>query len=414
MTFNTGDDYRLVNITDQDLVNFTRLQNAQAWKGQLSMENYVEREAVLGKCKITLSSTNRLLVFMLQDLKRPDDRLCSVELLIRQSWKFVWDEKSGKTIKKDVLSGCIGGVFTYPEHRGKGLAKIMIDKVVELSKTQYIGPEGFTFLYSEVGEYYVRNGFKSFGVPLLRFGLSADGEDFDSVLKKDEEKVDLIKYHEFEGLMATYNKQFETEMVAKTDSDHKTRVSINPSLDFIDWFHIRAKFISHKLFNRDLNIDSSLLYEQINEQFQTIDPTYFGIQVKNKEGQLIGFITWTYDWNLNTKTGTYENSITVLKIVVLPQYNNFEYSTKLLKLMKSYVELLNATDKEGLGKFVKVIVWESEISHEVKDFLLTKYKAIDGIDNGSRSAILINNDKEDLDLRGGDLIWENNTKLPWF
>lgn len=413
MTFITGDDYRLVNVTDQDKVNFTRLQNSQSWKGQLSTDNYIEREYVLGKSKIALSDKNRLLVFMLQDIKNPEDKLCSVELLIRQSWKFTWDKYTDKVVKKNILSACIGGVFTYSEHRGKGLAKIMIDKVVELSKSQYVGADGFTFLYSEVGEYYARNGFRSFGVPLLNFPLSQTGEDYDAIVKQDEDDIQLIKYHDFQGLMEIYNKQFETEMLNKTKKDHKTRVSIDPSLDFIDWFHLRAKFISHKLFHRHLDIDSSLPYDELIKKFQTIDPTNFGIQIKTKLGQLIGFISWTYDWNL-TKTNTYENYVTVLKIVTMPQFDNLKYSIKLIKLMKTYLEHMNAANDEVHGNFVKTIIWESEISNEVKDFLLTEYKGTDGIENGSRSAILINNDKEDKLLGTGDLIWENNTKLPWF
>ena len=56
----------------------------------------------------------------------------------------------------------------------------------------------------------------------------------------------------------------------------------------------------------------------------------------------------------------------------------------------------------------------SEVSNDVKQFLITEYKGTDGIENGSRSAILINNDKEDKLLATGDLVWEDNTKLPWF
>lgn len=414
MTFITGDDYRLVNITDEDLVNFTRVQNSQSWKGQLSLENYVERESVLGKCKITLSNTNRLLVFMLEDTKNPEDKLCSVELLIRQAWKFVWDKESDKVVKKNVLSACVGGVFTYADHRGKGLAKIMIDKVVELCKNQYVGRDGFTFLYSEVGEYYTRNGFRSFGVPLLSFPLSKTGDDYDAIVKQDEDAVELVKHHGFEELMQTYNKQFELDMINKTKIDRKTRVTINPSLDFIDWFHLRAKFISHKLFNRHVQIDSTLLYDHLIEEFQKIDPTYFGIQLKTNEGQLIGFISWTYDWNLIPETDNYENTITILKIVVLPQFDDFKYSTKLFKLMKAYIEHLNTINKEGLGNFVKIILWESEISPKVKKLLLADHKATAGIENSSRSAILINNDKENKLLETEDLVWENNTKLPWF
>ena len=209
---------------------------------------------------------------MLQDIKNPEDKLCSVELLIRQSWKFTWDKETEKVVKKDILSGCIGGVFTYADHRGKGLAKIMIDKIVELSKSQYVGPDGFTFLYSEVGEYYTRNGFRSFAVPLLNFPLSQTGDDYDAIVQQDEDVVELIKYHDFEKVMEDYNKEFETEMISKTKMDRKTRVSINPSLDFIDWFHMRAKFISHKLFNRQMDIDSSLPYEELIKKFQAIDP----------------------------------------------------------------------------------------------------------------------------------------------
>jgi hypothetical protein len=414
MTFITGDDYRLVNVTDPEKVNFTRLQNSQSWKGQLSSENYIEREYVLGKSKITLSTRNRLLVFMLQDIKNPEDKLCSVELLIRQSWKFTWDKETEKVVKKDILSGCIGGVFTYADHRGKGLAKIMIDKIVELSKSQYVGPDGFTFLYSEVGEYYTRNGFRSFAVPLLNFPLSQTGDDYDAIVQQDEDVVELIKYHDFEKVMEDYNKEFETEMISKTKMDRKTRVSINPSLDFIDWFHMRAKFISHKLFNRQMDIDSSLPYEELIKKFQAIDPTNFGIKIKNKLGQLIGFISWTYDWNLNTATNKYENQITILKIAVMSQFDNLKYSIKLIKLMKLYLEHMNATNDKILGNFVKTTVWESEVSNDVKQFLITEYKGTDGIENGSRSAILINNDKEDKLLATGDLVWEDNTKLPWF
>ena len=414
MTFITGEDYKLVNVTEPEDVNFTRLQNSQAWKGQLSSEHYIEREYVLGKSKIALSDGNRLLVFMLKDIKNPEDKLCSVELLIRQSWKFFWDKETDKVVKKDILSGCIGGVFTYTDHRGKGLAKIMIDKIVELSKSQYVGPDGFTFLYSEVGEYYTRSGFRSFAVPLLDFPLAQTGDEYDTMVKQDEDIVELIKYHDFETLMEAYNKEVESEMINKTKMDHKTRVSVNPSLDFIDWFHLRAKFISHKLFNCQMDIDSSLPYEELIKKFQKIDPTNFGLKITTRQGRLIGFISWTYDWNLNTTTNKYENQITILKLVVMSQFDNLKYSIKLIKLMKAYLEQMNATNDKILGNFVKATVWESEISPDVKQFLITEYKGTDGIENGSRSAILINNDNEDKLLATGDLVWENNTKLPWF
>ena len=60
--------------------------------------------------------------------------------------------------QEDILSGCIGGVYTYPQHRGNGYARIMVDKLVVEAK-ELVGPLGFVFLYSEIGEYYFKMDF---------------------------------------------------------------------------------------------------------------------------------------------------------------------------------------------------------------------------------------------------------------
>lgn len=50
--FPDQEQLELVHLTDQELIDFTRLQNAQAWKGTLSIKDYVLREQVLGKSKM--------------------------------------------------------------------------------------------------------------------------------------------------------------------------------------------------------------------------------------------------------------------------------------------------------------------------------------------------------------------------
>lgn len=414
MTFSTEDEYELVNITEKELVDFTRTQNSQAWKGQLSSENYVLRESVLGKARITLSRVNRLLVFMLRDAKKPDERLCSSEMLVREAWKFGWNKETGRVEKHRVLSGCIGGVFTYPEHRGKGLARIMIDKLVEMSKSTYVGPEGFTFLYSEVGEYYSRNGFKSFAVPLINFPLGKTDAAFNDAVAQEEDTVELVKYHEFKELFETYNRQFERDIAGRTKVDHKLRVTIDPTLEYADWFHLRAKFISQKLFHKKLKVDYNSPYEDINACFREIEPHYFGIKITNEQKELVGFISWTYDWNFVEESQTYENYVSVLKIYVVPQYDNFKYTQKLILLMKSYLGSLNSSSNEITSNFVKAIIWESEVSTEIKKIIQDEYDGTLGLENGSRSAILMNNDHDNKLLQTDSLVWENNTKLPWF
>ncbi|EMG47051.1 hypothetical protein G210_2673, partial [Candida maltosa Xu316] len=47
-------------------------------------------------------------------------------------------------------------------------------------------------------------------------------------------------------------------------------------------------------------------------------------------------------------------------------------------------------------------------------FLVNDWKSKAGIDNPSRSAVLMNNAEDDQELRRGNVIWEGNNKLPWF
>ncbi|KAG7661699.1 uncharacterized protein J8A68_004757 [[Candida] subhashii] len=396
------DEYELVHLTEREVIEFTRRQNAEAWKGRLSAEDYVLREHVLGKSKITSSDVNRLMVFM---LKKVNDTipLCSIEFLIRKSWKFVYE--NDKVVQKEVLSGCIGGVFTYPENRGKGYAKIMVDKLVEIAKSDLLGPEGFTFLYSEIGEYYSKNGFLSLGVDLMNIPLENSKVDKDV---KDC-KYELIDYHQFEPLMNEYAEKFKEDIIAKVEQDHITRVGVVPTSDIVDWFHLRSKYISYKLFQEDNAASQSIdfyneSYDSITYKLEHCQPKKFGLKLFNDNGDLAGFIVWTIDWSSLT-----ENYATILKIVSFDE-NKAETTTKLLKLFKNFI-----ISNPIVGQTTtKIVLWESEVCEPVKSFLIEKWGSKHGLYNGSRSAILINNKLEDSQLRQGQVIWEGNDKLPWF
>lgn len=393
----TPDQFKLVHLTDQEIIDFTRYQNSLAWKGALSEKDYVLREYVLSKSKIASSGNNKIYVFMLKSTF-DDEPLCSIELLVRDSLKFEYNE--GEVKESNILSGCVGGVFTYPQQRGKGYARIMVDKLVELAKREIVGPEGFIFLYSEVGEYYAKNGFKSFPIDLINILLKG------KVTEVEPPQVDyeLIEYHQFHELMDVYRAHFEQDMINQVKQDHKTRVSIKPTSDLIDWFHLRAKFITYKLFHepRGHIIDFHKEYETIKNSF-TQEPKIFGLKIK-LGGKVAGFIIWTIDWSENGQ----ENYATILKIVSFDKQD------------QTVIDLINLAifqfiHSPILGKpTTNVKIWESEISKTVKQYLVDLWNAETGIDNSSRSAILINDPVEDEQLKKGDLIWEENTKLPWF
>ena len=69
-----------------------------------------------------------------------------------------------------------------------------------------------------------------------------------------------------------------------------------------------------------------------------------------------------------------------------------------------------------LGKpTINVKLWELEISDNVGRKLIELWPGTETrLENSSRSGILINNPEEEEQLKKGQLIWEENTKLPWF
>ncbi|OBA21789.1 hypothetical protein METBIDRAFT_10718 [Metschnikowia bicuspidata var. bicuspidata NRRL YB-4993] len=404
-------DFVLEQVHDKKTRDYTRERNAAAWKNLLSVQAYVTREHVLGLSKITCSDPNRLVVFALR-AKRPNaDILCSCELLIRQSWRYEKDA-CGNVQRKDVLSGCIGGVYTYEEHRGRGLATIMIDKLVETAKTDaYLGPSGFTFLYSEVGEFYVRNGFKSFHVDLLNLPLSYTG--LKHVLQPGYE---LVKYNEFGDLFERYNQHFDRDMRRQVQEDGLVRISVNPTADYVDWFHIRAKYLGLTLFGDNapgIDFHKESL-DTLASKFKATEPMYFGIKsVCPQTGRLRGFLVWQYEYGFNENENRFENYVTLVKSFVGDDASDPDkVALALIEQLKAYLEAEHSTPQ--MSNFHKIVMWESEISPAVKTSLINKFNCTHGLENSSRSAILYNNEADDEKLKLGSMIWENNTKLPWF
>ncbi|KAF3985141.1 hypothetical protein FT663_05418 [Candidozyma haemuli var. vulneris] len=404
-----AEEYYLDRLHDSPSINHTRTKNAQAWKNLLPEQEYVEREFLLSKAKITSSKVNRLCVFALKN-KSSGSVVSSMELLIRQAWRF--KKENGAVSMIPVLSGCIGAVYTYPEYRGNGFAAMMVKKCMdEVRCDEYLGTNGFTFLYSEIGEYYANHGFKSFEVPLTNIPLSPSNEPL-----KLPPGASLVEYHNFGYLFAHYRDHFAAQMRSKVNEDGIERISVVPTADFVDWFHLRAKFLSTRIFGHDsakfdVWNDS---YEHIVGQFEDVEPKHFGIRLDCPEtGKHIGFIVWTYDYDYSKEEQHFHNHATVLKIHVnTPDFDRDTYTAQLVDLAKRYLESPHKADP--LKNFTSLIVWESELSNHTQHEFVKKYGADSHLENSSRSAIMYNNDADDDKLKSGNMVWENNTKLPWF
>lgn len=416
-------NYTLKHLTDQNSINHTRYQNAEAWKGQLSAEKYVERDLTLSKSKLTSGNIkNQLYVFALHKTDLPDDLLCSVELLVRDSWKYNYNETTKLIVKEQVLSGCIGGVYTIPHNRGKGLAKIMIDKLVQLAKVDLIGENGFIFLYSEIGEYYSKCGFKSFEVPLTYIPLvieqKSNVNQFKELVDKESSTVELIEYHDFEEVYEAYSKFYDEEFTKRTLDDHKERICVSPDANFVDWFHLRSKYVSHNIFHKSIPpIDiANESYEMISLKYSKhVKPNVFGIKLTEPNShKLIGFISWTHDWSINDSSDESENYVTILNLYVERSRDHYVYSKKLIDLCISYLQQHSLFEGYKTNDLKKITIWELETSSALLQYLVSQRNGRNGNSNSSMSCMLIFDDEEQQDLIDGKLIWELNNKLPWF
>lgn len=421
-------NYSLERIYSQDEINISRTHNSNSWKGCLSSHDYVVRERVLGLC----SQTEHLNVYK---LTKDNVTLSTIEVLTRDSWRV----ENGKV--QNTKCACIGGVYVLPENRKKGLAKVMVDLVMEELKDKV----DYTFLYSEVGEYYCKLGFVSMEVKLIKWnrlneihsknelnGLDGETNGIDhsgnglnrldvhsnglggndnfasngtrssgvgQKIYTDSEgyTIEELKFTEFGPLMDEYNHQTEAKLQAHSLTEtNPTIISMNPSAQAIDWFHLRSKYIEHVLFSPQKYDFEHASYPDILSTLKSFGNQTFGLKVSHQSAS--GFIVWTQDWSGS------ESTLTILKIVVL-QGDCTKMTKKLLATFNKFVSLWNIS---------KITLWESEVSPEIKSHIVDSYKAITDIENGSRSAILMNDPQDHQKLLAGELIWAGNDKLPWF
>lgn len=393
--------YKLVEITDRARIDFTREQNSVAWKGRLSLQDYQIRDFVLAKA--ALVAQNSMKIYILEEDGLP---VASVEILIRDGTRYSFEGE----VKKDIVKyGCIGGVYTYEGYRRRGIAKIMVDQLMTVAKEQ-VGESGFTVLYSEVGEYYQRSGFESMRVDVVNIPLDYDIEsksaNFDPEPLEEGVSSELVGYHEFEALFETLKMRDDSELVARVKQDRKTRISANIGADYVDWFHLRAKFLSAVLFHSQSAEElEHMSRNHLVAKLSKITPNVFGIKFSSKSGKLIGFVVWTYDWD------TSANKATVLKVHVEPGFDKDPYTVALLAHAKMYLETENR-ERPETQRMHKLTVWDSETTPSSRQELSQLGAA--AAKNLSLGAILMHRTQDQTAIREGDIIWENNSKLPWF
>lgn len=361
-------------ISDPEIIRHTHLNNSEAWRSKLTKEQYADREWTIG-IESNLGKRKQdeplgVYHYVLRDLSIPvvnkfDNIVASLETLNRRAWRI--DGKDGEL--KQIYSACIGGVFTLAQHRKKGHAAVMINLLNEEVDKQ-LGKDGFTFLYSEVGEYYSKFGYESFEVPVHSF----NAKDTQISSKNSKSEYHNLKYDDYAKLVEVQEKTIKKALIEESHKTDKTLVTLVPDIDIYSWFHDRDIFIS-KILRPDVKVE------------------HFGVVLNDSNDHII----WLHDWNSET-------------LVIVKIYNENQHE------IKSFEKLISiAIEEAQFYNFKKISIWDSSLG-ESKEHHEKALKLIESFadaktfqSNSSMSAIRLH-DKTPK----SEISWENNDKWCWF
>ncbi|KAG7925340.1 hypothetical protein KL925_004355 [Ogataea polymorpha] len=229
----------LERITDFEVLRYVLSHNHRAWGGTLGMKEYIERERLNYThrfCDLWRDDTvvNGTYYWVFRDTTLPSDKfediVCACEFVVRDSYYFDKSLHEGKC-------AAVGSVYTLEQHRKKGYATKMMEQLVEKMKGLFQGKYDFSFLYSEVGEYYSRFGFQSYHVPLA--------------LLETGRKTAIPYLYVTEENLPKFIDQYDAKVRRMVQASSGS-VAVKPSVENLEWFQNRSIHLA-KLQKREFN-----------------------------------------------------------------------------------------------------------------------------------------------------------------
>ncbi|KIW02727.1 uncharacterized protein PV09_06161 [Verruconis gallopava] len=290
--------------------------NSESWAGKLSVEDHVAREEWNGKQSLTRDGGQRYWVF-----KGPRYRGAQGETNIYSSVETLKKEVvlkfSDGTVKNTIAYG-IASVFTAPEHRGKGVAAAMMERLGQWLDGDEAGCE-LSILYSDIGEYYARLGWPSYSSleVILPSTSNAPSIAIESLTTK------TVKELATDDVKRMNEKIISSPIPAGID----VLVGFLPTYSQAEWHFASEEFTASKLFN-DVRIP-------------------FVKGAMNTDTGVWAY--WTHDFN--------DNKLTILRIHA-DSTTGDKLDPNNSCLQTSVVQILGAAQKEahdwGLDK---VVIW---------------------------------------------------------
>ncbi|CCH45694.1 hypothetical protein BN7_5279 [Wickerhamomyces ciferrii] len=365
----------LERVHDPRTIQYITQRIGEQWGYKLSNVQFAEKEGTLkDKSKVANRKPEPLGLYRyaLRDLSiekkhETDDIVGYVETLNRKAWRI---DGKNPGVLKEVNSSTIGSVFTFAEHRKKGYANVFLTKVGEILDEQ-LGEDALTNLYSGVGEFYSRFGYKSFVIP-IHF-IKSEGVSIDT----NDSKYEYLGYEGYDKLIDVQKEYLKQLLLRKGKEieQNETVVALIPDTDTYTWINDKDAYTTAAL-NPGYELNS------------------FGAVLKGSNDHIL----WVHEWN--------ENKLKIAKIFV--ENGNIENFKKLIQIS------IKESQDYGLEG---VFLWDSSLTEDKSfhDTALEYLKSFAGaVINGSQTSTTIPAIRLHDKTPAEGIKWIDNDYWCWF
>ncbi|PSK59164.1 Cell division control protein 45 [Elsinoe australis] len=227
-------DLFLTHPTPEE-VHAQLLGNSSEWRGALSQEAYLRREAHMADQDLTRSGGLTQWILAKRQVDGSRQAVSSCETLRKRALLAVANEGVSEVTCYGVAS-----VFTLPEFRGKGYASTMFGELEKWMDDEGRGKAGFSVLYSDIGKrFYAKHGWRPMESSHVSFrpgdvGIERSGD------------VRLLKAGEVASLCER-DESMVRDRLERLAKQGKNAVAICPDEKTIRWQLSRESFVSQEI-----------------------------------------------------------------------------------------------------------------------------------------------------------------------
>ncbi|KAK6088010.1 hypothetical protein SCUP234_01076 [Seiridium cupressi] len=158
-----------------------------------------------------------------------------------------------KTIRRDIIvrdakgvreerGYCIASVVTNPQFRGRGLASLLLEQIAAWIDGP--GDAYASMLYTSIGDFYARRGWKAF--PVSHCTMPVPAKRLPSAAELSLPKTQSLSTGSFEELCARDVDRLKIEFDMLDAESNDLHLAVLPTFEMISWLHERANYIALK------------------------------------------------------------------------------------------------------------------------------------------------------------------------